>query len=158
MQFTKSKLFIYPLIIYQYSLIDFTFLFSCYSLYSEPQGLLEGMTFKINRPVLILYVHSLMSFKGLMCSNKSLLQIEDLGRSNIILNIFTIISKDTESKMLCSFYQKKPRQTLDLTKKKLSVNTMKSPYKQAHYLSKLISKKLNTILDKGLGQTCLFYF
>ena len=104
MQFTKSKLFIYPLIIYQYSLIDFTFLFSCYSLYSEPQGLLEGMTFKINRPVLILYVHSLMSFKGLMCSNKSLLQIEDLGRSNIILNIFTIISKDTESKMLCSFY------------------------------------------------------
>ena len=29
-----------------------------------------------------LYVHSLMSYKGFMYNNKSLLQIEDLGRSN----------------------------------------------------------------------------
>ena len=32
-----------------------------------------------------------MSYEGFMCSNKSLIQIKDLGRSNIILNICTII-------------------------------------------------------------------
>ena len=47
----------------------------------------------------------------------------------------------TYSKMLCSFYQKKPSQTLDLTSQKLSVNTTRSPYKQAYYLSKQISTK-----------------
>ena len=39
------------------------------------------------------YVHSLMSHKGFMCNNKSLKQIKDLGRSNNILNICTIIIK-----------------------------------------------------------------
>ena len=34
-----------------------------------------------------------MTYKGFMCNNKSLIQIEDLGRSNIILNICTIINK-----------------------------------------------------------------
>ena len=43
--------------------------------------------------------------------------------------------------MLCSFYQKKPSQTSDLASQKLSVNTTKSPYKQAYYLSKQISTK-----------------
>ena len=45
-------------------------------------------------------------------------------------------SKDTESITLCLFIQKKPSQTQDLASQKLSVNTMKSPYKQAYYLSK----------------------
>ena len=41
--------------------------------------------------MLVSYVHSLMSYKGFMCNNKSLIQIEDLGRSNNILNICTTI-------------------------------------------------------------------
>ena len=49
---------------------------------------------------------------------------------------------DTESKTLRSFYLKKPSQNLDLASQKLLVNTTKSPYKQAYYLSKKISAKL----------------
>ena len=43
----------------------------------------------------LLSVHSLMSYKGFVCNNKSLIQIEDLGRSDIILNISTIITYTT---------------------------------------------------------------
>ena len=51
-------------------------------------------------------------------------------------------SKDTESKpCIYSLYQKKPSQTLDQASQKLSVNTTKSPFKQAYYLSKQIIMK-----------------
>ena len=39
----------------------------------------------------VLYVHSLMLYKGYICNNKSLIQIKDLGRSNSMhwKNLFT---------------------------------------------------------------------
>ena len=78
------------------------------------------------------YVHSLMSNKDLRAT----------------INPYKpclLSSKDTESKALCSFYQKKPSQTLGLASQKLSVNTRKSPYKQAYYLSRQISTKVGRV-------------
>ena len=64
-------------------------------------------------------------------------------------------SKDTESKTLCSFYQKKPSRTLDLACQQLSVNTTKSPYKQAYYLSKQKSTKTIVFPASLTREACL---
>ena len=51
-----------------------------------------SVSFQKTPQLAFLYVHSLMSYKGFMCSNKSLIQIEDLGRSNIILKVQSVSS------------------------------------------------------------------
>ena len=72
---------------------DARFLFKCSMKREIQSGTVVRSLYIFVIKKLFCYVHSLMSYKGPMCNNNSLFKIEDLGRSNNILHICTIIIK-----------------------------------------------------------------